>query len=68
MTGERKTQEPKLVLDMDFGEALERFVRTKPSEVAENVVRSKQKKPPDDAGPPGGLEKPKGEGSRRRNR
>ena len=44
MTGERKT-EPPLKLDMDFGEALERFVRTKPKEVAERVERAKTKKP-----------------------
>ncbi len=58
MTGGRKKQEPRLVLDMDFGEALERFARTKPSEVAESIARPKRKKPPGDARPPGGLEKP----------
>ncbi len=47
MTGERKT-EPPLKLDMDFGEALERFVRAKPKEVVESVERSKTKKPPGD--------------------
>lgn len=44
MNDERKT-EPPLKLDMDFGEALERFVRAKPKEVAESVERSKTKKP-----------------------
>ncbi len=47
MTGERKT-EPPLKLDMDFSEALERFVRAKPKEVAESVEKSKAKKPPGD--------------------
>ncbi len=50
MTGERKT-EPPLKLDMDFGEALKRFTRTKPGEVAESVERSKTKKPPGDESP-----------------
>lgn len=45
MTAGRKT-EPPLKLDMDFGEALERFARTKPKEVAESVERAKAKKPP----------------------
>lgn len=45
MTGPRKT-EPPLKLDMDFGEALARFARTKPEEVAESIERSKTKKPP----------------------
>ncbi|SON56732.1 hypothetical protein HDIA_3191 [Hartmannibacter diazotrophicus] len=47
MTGDRKT-EPPFGLDMDFGEALERFARTDPKEVAESIERSKQKKPPQD--------------------
>lgn len=47
MSGERKT-EPPLKLDMDFAEALERFVQTKPREVADSIERSKQKKPPQD--------------------
>ena len=46
MTRKGDKQEPPLHLDMDFGEALERFARTKPSEVAESIERSKQKKPP----------------------
>lgn len=51
MTKERKEIEPKLGLDMDFGSALERFVRTDPKEVAESVTRSKKKGPPGDATP-----------------
>ena len=47
--------EPKFGLDMDFGEALERFAKADPREVAESIERSKQKKPPG-AEPPGGLE------------
>ncbi len=47
MTGERKTGSP-LKLDMDFGEALERFARVKPKEVAESVERAKAKRPPED--------------------
>ena len=50
MTSERKT-EPPLKLDMDFVEALERFVRAKPKEVAESVERSKTKKPLGDVSP-----------------
>jgi len=34
--------------DMDFGEALERFVRTDPKQVEQGIKRAKQKK----AGPP----------------
>jgi hypothetical protein len=45
VTSARKT-EPPLKLDMDFAEALERFARTKPEEVAESIERSKTKKPP----------------------
>ena len=44
---ERKT-EPPLKLDMDFSEALERFVRVKPKDVSDSVERSKTKKPPGD--------------------
>jgi hypothetical protein len=33
-------------IKMGFDEALERFIRTKPSEVEENIRRSKTKKPP----------------------
>ena len=60
MTGMAKgTKHPSpLRIDMGFDEALERFIRTKPSEVEANIKRSKTKKPP--AGkrkrkPPGGT-------------
>lgn len=43
--------EPAFGLDMDFGEAFERFARTDPKEVAESVQRSKQKGPPGDEVP-----------------
>jgi hypothetical protein len=47
MTHEKgRKLEPPLKLDMSFGEALSRFVATKPEEVAESVERSRQKKPP----------------------
>lgn len=46
MTGSGKKLEPKLSLEMDFGEALERFARTRPKEVAESIERSKTRKPP----------------------
>jgi hypothetical protein len=55
MSEKGKKLEPALHLDMDFGEALERFARTKPQEVADSIERSKQKKPPG-AMAPGGLE------------
>lgn len=42
----RKQTEPPLKLDLDFGEALERFLGTDPKEVGESVARSKTKKPP----------------------
>ena len=48
MTGEGKKLEPPLKLDMDFGEALSRFVATFTKEVEESVERSKTKKPPGD--------------------
>lgn len=52
MTGDEKRKlEPPLRLDLDFGEALERFVQTKPKEVAESVERSKTKRPPQDEFP-----------------
>ena len=50
MTEKRKL-EPPLKLDMDFGEAMERFARADPKEVAESVERSKQKRPPQDEPP-----------------
>ena len=49
MTG--KKTEPPFGLDMDFGEALSRFVATNPKEVVDSIGRSKTKKPPQDAAP-----------------
>ncbi len=46
MTNKGKKLEPPLKLDMSFGEALERFLATKPKELDENIERSKMKKPP----------------------
>lgn len=46
MNAKGKKLEPKLKLDMPFGEALARFVQTKPKEVERSVERSKQKKKP----------------------
>ncbi len=48
MTDEKRKHEPPLNLDMDFGEALTRFLQTDPQEVQESIERSKQKKPPGD--------------------
>jgi hypothetical protein len=48
---DKRKLEPPLRLDMSFGEALERFVRTKPADVDESVARAKTKKPPQDATP-----------------
>jgi hypothetical protein len=47
MTDKGRKLEPPLKLDMNFGEALSRFVATKPAEVEESIARSKTKKPPD---------------------
>ena len=38
--------EKPLGLDMDFGEALRRFIGTRPAEVAENVEAAKEKRGP----------------------
>lgn len=46
MTGTGDKQEPPLPIDMDFSEALERFARTKPAEVAAGIERANTKKPP----------------------
>ncbi len=40
-----KKLEPKLGLDMPFGELLGRLVQTKPEEVEASITRSKQKRP-----------------------
>lgn len=53
MTAKR---EKPLALDMPFGEALERFIGTKPEELPDSV-RLKRKKPPPKRGP-GVAEKP----------
>ena len=65
MTRKGTTQEPPLHLDMDFGEALERFARTKPTEVADSIARSKKAKPPG-GGSPGGAKALKGPKPKRR--
>ncbi len=51
MTNEGKKLEPPLKLNMSFGEALSRFVATKPKEVDENIERAKTKKPPQSDSP-----------------
>lgn len=48
MTEKRAKPEPPLYLDMDFGEALLRFTKTKPKEVQESMNRAKQKTEPGD--------------------
>jgi hypothetical protein len=45
MKKKRATEAP-LSLDMDFSEALSRFVTTKPQEVDASIDRAKTKKPP----------------------
>jgi hypothetical protein len=52
MTG--KKYEPPLHIDMDFDEALERFVGVTPKEMHDNITRSKKRKPPGGKPPPGG--------------
>jgi hypothetical protein len=42
----KKRYDDKLHLDMPFGEALERFVGTKPAEMHANIRKAKKKKPP----------------------
>lgn len=44
MNAKGKKLEPKLKLDMPFGEALARFVQTNPKELEKSIERSKQKK------------------------
>jgi hypothetical protein len=53
MKGQR---EKPLGLDMPFDEALERFIGTVPSEVAESQKRAKERGPPER--PPGVAKKP----------
>lgn len=45
MKRRRKKLEPKLALNMSFGELLERLVQTKPGEVEASIRRAKQKNP-----------------------
>lgn len=45
MTRKGKKQGPKLGLNMEFHDALARFIQTDPAEVEANIQRSKQKKP-----------------------
>lgn len=42
----KRVYDDKMRLDMPFGEALERFVGVKPSEMHANIARAKKKKPP----------------------
>lgn len=46
MNAKGKKLEPKLALNMPFGEALARFGLTKPKEVEKSIERGKQKKAP----------------------
>jgi hypothetical protein len=48
----KKKQQPKLYLDMPFGEAMERFVGVGVDHVLTNIKRAKQKKPPRGKKPP----------------
>ncbi|MCJ2137416.1 hypothetical protein MKK69_25805 [Methylobacterium sp. J-026] len=64
MSAEDRKTEPPFGLDMDFGEALERFIGTRPNEVEESVERAKQKKPPDvKAAPKPGAKRPRKPGN-----
>ncbi len=64
MSAKDKSQEPKLGLDMDFDEALDRFIQTKPGEVEASIVRSKQKRIlPAKKKKPGGKKAPPGNAS-----
>jgi hypothetical protein len=42
-----KKLEPKLAIDMPFGELLGRLTQTKPKEVEQSIAKAEQKKPPD---------------------
>lgn len=42
----KRTYDDKMKLDMPFGEALERFIGTKPAEMRANIKRAKKKRPP----------------------
>lgn len=45
------TEKP-LGIDMDFGEALSRFIGTSPKELADNVATAKEKRGPPKQSPP----------------
>ncbi|MGU3418210.1 hypothetical protein [Methylobacterium sp. D54C] len=47
MSADKHKTEPPFGLDIDFGEALERFIATRPKEVEEGIQRARQKKVPD---------------------
>lgn len=49
--------EPKLGLDMSFGELVQRLVQTDPKEVERSMAKSKKKKPPGSGKPSGGKRK-----------
>jgi hypothetical protein len=51
MTNRGKKLERPLRLEMDFGEALSRFVATDPAEVEKSIKQAKKKRPPGN-GPP----------------
>lgn len=64
MSDKGRKLEPPLHLEMDFGEAFERFAKVKPKEVAESIERSKKKRPPgaetlDGQATPDGLQRTK---------
>jgi hypothetical protein len=42
-----KKLEPKLGIDMPFGEIVERLVQTNPKEIERSIEKGKEKKPPD---------------------
>jgi hypothetical protein len=65
-----KKQEPKLGLDMSFGELLGRAIQTDPKEVERSIEKSKTKKPPGSKEPSGGKREGKNvvELRQRRNR
>lgn len=66
MTDDKNREsETRFTLDIDFEEALERFVQTDPKEVAESIEKSKKKKPPG-APHPGGGKKVSGSSDRKR--
>lgn len=51
MSADDRKTEPPFGLGIDFGEALERFIATRPQEVVDSVERAKQKRPPGDDAP-----------------